>query len=75
MIDLGNNRPRPSSIDLTNRSDDDSVMSNVTIMNILTDPAAYYKEEFVEMLQIARISRRSSVKGSSSEGNGKSHHK
>ena len=38
MIDLGKNRPRPSNIDLINGSDDDSVMSNVTSMKILTDP-------------------------------------
>ena len=50
MIDLGKNRPRPSNIYLTNRSDDDSVMSNVTSMKNLTDPAAYSKDELVEML-------------------------
>ena len=50
MIDLGKNRPRPSNIDITNRSDDDSVMSNVTSMKILTNPADYSKEELVEML-------------------------
>ena len=33
------------------------------------------KDKLVEMLQNARISRRSSVKGSASEGNGKPHHK
>ena len=75
MIDLGKNRPRPSNIDLTNRSDDDSVMSNVTSMTNLTDPAAYFKDKLVEMLQNARISRRSSLKGSAPEGNGKPHHK
>ena len=32
-------------------------------------------DEIVEMLQNARISRRSSVKGSVSKGNGKTHHK
>ena len=50
-------------------------MSNVTSMTNLTDPAAYSKEELVEMLQNARISRRSSVKGYAPEGNGKPHHK
>ena len=63
MIDLGNNRPRPSNIDLTYGRYDDSVMSNVTSMTNLTDPAAYSKDELVKMLQNARISRRSSVKG------------
>ena len=33
------------------------------------------KDELVEMLQNARISRRSSLKGSAPEGNGKPHHK
>ena len=64
MIDLGKNRLRPSNIDLTNGSNDDSVMSNVTIMTNLTDPTAYSKDELVKMLQNARISHRSSVKGS-----------
>ena len=50
-------------------------MSNVTGMKNLTDPTAYSKEKIVEMLQNARISRRSSVKGSAPEGNGKPHHK
>ena len=50
-------------------------MSNVTSMTNLTDPTAYSKDELVEMLQNARISRRSSVKGSAPEGNGKPHHK
>ena len=59
MIDLGKNRPRPSNIDLTNGSNDNSVMSNVTSMTNLTDPAAYSKDELVEMLQNARISRMS----------------
>ena len=55
MIRLGKNRPRPSNIDLTNGSDDDSVMSNVTSMTNLTDPAAYSKDKLVEMLQNSRI--------------------
>ena len=75
MIDLGKNRLRPFNIDLTNGSDDDSVMSNVTSMTNLADPAAYSKDELVEMLQNARISRRSSVKGSAPKGNVKPHHK
>ena len=75
MIDLGNNRPRPSNIYLTNRSNDDSIMSNVTSMTNLTDPAAYSKGELVEIPQNARISCRSSVKVSAPEGNGKLHHK
>ena len=75
MIDLGKNRPRPSNIYLTNRSDDDSVMYNVTIMTNLNDPATYSKDKIVEMLQNARILRRSSVKGSAPEGNEKPHHK
>ena len=33
------------------------------------------KDELVEMLQNARISRRYSLKGSAPEGNGKPHHK
>ena len=70
MIGLGKNRPRPFNIDLTNGSGDDSVMSNVTSMTNLTDPTAYSKDKLVEMLQNARISRRSSVKGSAPEGNG-----
>ena len=69
MIDLGKNRPRPSNIYLTNRSNDDRVMSNVTSMTNLTDPAAYSKDEIVEMLQNARISHRSSVKCSTPKGN------
>ena len=69
MIDLGKKRLRTSNIDLTNRSDDDSVMSNVKCMKNLTDPAAYSKDELVEMLQNALISRRSSVKGSVPGGN------
>ena len=75
MIDLGKNRLRPSNIDITNGSDDDSVMSNVTSIKNLTDPAAYFKDELVEMLQNGRISRRSSVKGSAPEGNGKPNQK
>ena len=75
MIDLGKNRLRTSNIDLTNGNNDDSVMFNVTSMTNLTDPAAYSKEKLVEMLQNARISRRSSVKGSAPEVNGKPHHK
>ena len=43
MIDLGKKMPRPSNIDLTDGSDDDSVMSNVTSMKNLTDPVAYSK--------------------------------
>ena len=39
-------------------------MSNVTSVTNLTDPTAYSKDKLVEMLQNARISRRSSVKGS-----------
>ena len=50
-------------------------MSNVKCMKILTDPAAYSKDELVEMLQNAHISRRYSVKGYAPEGNGKPHHK
>ena len=38
MIYLGNNRLRPYNIDIINRSNDDSVMSNVTSMTNLTDP-------------------------------------
>ena len=75
MIDLGKNRLTPSNIDLINGSDDDSVMSNVTSMTNLTDPTSYSKDELVEMLQNALISRRSSVKGSAPKGNGKPHHK
>ena len=75
IIDLGKNRLRPSNIDLINGSDDDSVMSNVTSMTKLTDPAAYSKDKLVEMLQNARISRRSSLKGSAPKGNGRPHHK
>ena len=75
MIDLVKNRPRPSNIDLTNGSDDNSVMSNVTSMTNLTDPVAYSKDELVEMLHNARISHRSSVKGSAPKGNGNPHHK
>ena len=75
MIDLGNNRPRPSNIDITNRSNDESVMSNVTSMTNSTDPAAYSKDELVKMQQNARISGRSSVKGSAPKGNGNLHHK
>ena len=71
MIDMGNNRLRPSNTDLTNRSYNDSVMSNFTSMTNLTDPDAYSKDELVEILQNARISRRSSVKGFAPEGNGK----
>ena len=48
MIDLGKNRTRPSNIDLTNGSDDDSIMSNMTSMTNLTDPAAYSKDKLVE---------------------------
>ena len=33
------------------------------------------KDKLVEMLQNERISRRSSLKGSAPEGNGKTHHK
>ena len=54
---------------------DDSVMSNVTSMTNLTDPTAYSKDELVEMLKNARISRRSSVKGSAPKEIGKPHHK
>ena len=75
MIYLGKNRPRPSNIDLTNRSNNDSVMPNVTSMTNLTDPAAYSKDKLMEMLQNARISRRSSMKGSAPEGNVNPHHK
>ena len=50
-------------------------MSNVTSMTNLTDPAAYSKDKLVEILQNARVSRKSSVKGSAIEGNGKPHHK
>ena len=48
---------------------------NVTSMTNLTDPNAYSKYELVEMLKNARISRRSSVKGSTPKENGKPHHK
>ena len=75
MIDRGKNRPRPSNIDLTNRSNNDSVISNATSMTNLTDPAAYSKDELIKMLQNAHISRRYSVKGSVPEGNRKPHHK
>ena len=54
---------------------DDSVMSNVTNMENLTDPAAYSKDKLVEMLQNALISRRFYVKGSAPKGNGKPYHK
>ena len=47
MIDMGKNRPRPSNIDITKGSDGDSVMSNMTSMKILTDPAAYSKDKLV----------------------------
>ena len=50
-------------------------MSNVTGIKNLTDPTAYSKDKLVKMLKNARISRRSSVKGSAPEGNGKPHHK
>ena len=53
MIDLGKNRLMSSNIDLTNGSDDDSVMSNVTSMTNLTDPAAYSKDELMEMLKMS----------------------
>ena len=66
--------PRPSNIDLINGSDDDSVMSNVMNMKILKDPTAYSKDELVEMLKNARISRMSSMKGYAPKGNGKPHH-
>ena len=52
MIDLGKNRLRPSNIDLINRSEYDSVMSNVTSMTNLTNPTAYSKDELVEMLKM-----------------------
>ena len=74
MIDLGKNRLRPSNIDFINKSDDDSVMSNVMIMTNLTDPTDYSKDELVEILQNACISRRYSVKGSAHKGNGNPHH-
>ena len=41
----------------------------------LKEETAEKKDELVEMLQNARISRRYSVKGSAPEGNGKPHHK
>ena len=47
MIDLGKNRLRPSNIDLINKSNDGSVMSNVIIMTNLNDPDAYSKDELV----------------------------
>ena len=50
-------------------------MSNVTSTTNLTDPNAYSKDKLVEMLKNARISRRSSVKGSAPKENGKPHHK
>ena len=75
MIGLVKNRPRPFNIDLTNGSDDDSVVSNVTSMKNLTDPAAYSKDKLLEMLQNACILCRNSGKGSAPEGNGKPHHK
>ena len=55
IIDLGNNRPRPSNIDLTNGSDNDRVMSNAMRMKNLTDPASYSKDKLVEILQNANI--------------------
>ena len=58
-----------------NGSDYGSVMSNVTSMTNLTDPTAYSKDKLVEMLKNVHISRRSSMKGSAPEGNGKPHHK
>ena len=75
MIGLGKNRLRPSNIDIINRSDDDNVMSNVTSMKNLTVPTTYTKNKLVEILQNARISRRSSVKGSAPKENGKPHYK
>ena len=48
---------------------------NDTSMTNLTDPTAYSKGEFVEIPKNARISRRSSVKGSAPKENGKPHHK
>ena len=75
MIDLGKNRLRSSNIDPINIIEDGSVMSNVTSMTNLTDPTAYSKDELVEMLKNARISRRSLLRGSAPKENGKPHHK
>ena len=47
-----------------------SVQSNVTNMFNLTAPEYYIKEELTEMLQNARMSRKSE-KGSALKGNGK----
>ena len=49
-------------------------MSNVINMSNLTAPEDYTKEELIEMLQNARISRKSK-KGSAPKGNGKPRHK
>ena len=54
-IDLGKNRPRPSRIDLSDDSNDESVLSNVTNMSNLTAPEDYTKEEFINLLQNAHI--------------------
>ena len=50
-------------------------MSNVTSMTNLTNPAAYSKDDLMEMLQNARISRMYFLKGSVPKENGKPHHK
>ena len=74
-LDLGNNRPRPSRIDMSTDSDNESVMSNVKSLTNMTDPDDYTKGELVELLREARISRRSSRKGSAPNDYGKSHKK
>ena len=73
-IDLGKNKPRPSRIDFEEDSDEESILSNVTNMSILTAPKDYMREERIETLQNSRISRKSK-KGSAPKGNGKPHHK
>ena len=42
---------KKDNIDLINRHDDDSIMSNVMSMTNLTDLTAYSKDELVEMLK------------------------
>ena len=55
-LDLGKNRPRPSRIDISTDSDNESVMSNVINLTNMTDPDDYTKGELVELLREARIS-------------------
>ena len=61
------------------RSKKDKVKEEKEAAKLLKEKTANKKEndenELVEMLQNARISRRSSMKGSAPEGNGKPHHK